>query len=197
MKIIRLAAIALLALLAACAQDQVILLPGEDGAPVGSVAILDLSGKEQAVLDTAYTDARLSGSSTEKKLIDAGAVEKQFGPLLAALPRPPAHYRLYFREGTTTLVPRSEPTLDELLKDAGTRPGADVQVTGHTDTVGRGDDNDALSLDRAKLIRRLLIQRGLDPGLVRAVGRGERAPLVQTGDNVRHADNRRVEVTVR
>ena len=83
------------------------------------------------------------------------------------------------------------------LKDAGERSGADVQVTGHTDTLGSGADNDALSLRRAQSIRELLIDRGLKPELVRAAGRGERELLEQTGDGVRNAKNRRVEVTVR
>ena len=72
-----------------------------------------------------------------------------------------------------------------------------MQVTGHTDTLDSGASNDALSLRRAKSIRELLIERGLIPDLVRAVGRGERELLVQTDDGIRNAKNRRVEVTVR
>jgi outer membrane protein OmpA-like peptidoglycan-associated protein len=43
----------------------------------------------------------------------------------------------------------------------------------------------------------MLIERGLDAALVRAVGRGEREPLVPTADEVGETRNRRVEITVR
>ncbi len=104
---------------------------------------------------------------------------------------------LYFREGTVTVMPRSKPELTALLADVANRLGADVQVTGHTDTLGSAANNDRLSLKRANEIRRLLIEQGLDPKVVSAAGRGERELLVQTPDRTRHAENRRVVVTVR
>jgi outer membrane protein OmpA-like peptidoglycan-associated protein len=77
------------------------------------------------------------------------------------------------------------------------RPGAEVQVTGHTDTVGSDDDNDKLSLKRAEEIRDLLASKGFDRSIMTAVGRGERELKLPTGDNVSSPINRRVEVIVR
>lgn len=182
----------------ACAQqDRLLLLPGENGASSGAVAVLGKTGNTVSVIDKAYTEAQVSGETVSSSKIDADTVNKRHGDLLGGLPKPPTAYILYFKEGTTTLTPASVPTLAALLKDAAERAGADVQVTGHTDTLGSGESNDALSLRRAESIRELLIDRGLVPDLVRAVGRGERELLVQTGDGVRNAENRRVEVTVR
>ena len=195
----RVCVVILLGLLASACdqQDRLLLLPGENGASSGAVAVLGKTGNTVSVIDKAYTEARVSGETVTSEKTNAESVNKRHGDLLKALPKPPTDYILYFKEGTTTLTPPSVPTLSTLLKDAGERPGADVQVTGHTDTLGSGADNDALSLRRAQSIRELLIDRGLKPELVRAVGRGERELLEQTGDGVRNAKNRRVEVTVR
>ena len=70
-------------------------------------------------------------------------------------------------------------------------------MTGHTDRVGTVDRNDRLSLERARLVRDMLIERNLQAEFVRAVGRGERAPLVPTADEQREPRNRRVVVVVR
>jgi len=77
------------------------------------------------------------------------------------------------------------------------RPGAEVQITGHTDTVGQTADNDRLSLERAREIRDALVGQGLNPAITRAVGRGERELLIPTPDNTPEPRNRRVEVIVR
>jgi OOP family OmpA-OmpF porin len=73
----------------------------------------------------------------------------------------------------------------------------EVQVTGHTDRVGSVADNAQLSLQRAEAVRAMLIQRGINSSFLRAVGRGEREPLIPTADQQAEPRNRRVEVIVR
>ena len=113
------------------------------------------------------------------------------------MPPPSKSFTLYFVEGTTDLTPESRPVLDELRAEIGRRPGVDVEVTGHTDTVGSADDNDRLSQRRAEQILDLLATVGIDRTLMTAVGRGERDLREPTMDNVENALNRRVEVLVR
>jgi outer membrane protein OmpA-like peptidoglycan-associated protein len=91
----------------------------------------------------------------------------------------------------------SRPTLKALFDEVAQRQAVEVQVTGHTDTVGTEADNDRLSAERAELIKKMLIEQGLRASFIRAVGRGEREPLVSTTDNTREPKNRRVEVIVR
>jgi len=192
------AALALAALLAAgCAQDRVVLLPGEDGAKTGAVAVLTDDGKTAAVIDKPYSDARVDADSASVSTISATAVSRELGGLLDTLPPPPKSFVLYFREGTTTMIRKSQELLPKIFAEVAARPGADVQVVGHTSTLGSHAYNDALSQKRAREIANLLIGQGLDPKLVRAVGRGERDLLVPTPDGVRNAKNRRVEVMVR
>jgi outer membrane protein OmpA-like peptidoglycan-associated protein len=174
--------IALVALaLAACQSTRVALLDGEDGESSGAVVELD------------------PRTEAEKRLVnktDARAV-KRYAALRSGLPPRATRITLYFAEGTTKLTPESEPELDRLLQEVSRRPGAEVLITGHTDTVGRDEDNDVLSMRRAEEVRNALGEHWLDLAITRAVGRGERDLLVKTADNVREDRNRRVEVIIR
>ena len=183
-----------LPLLCACASaGSVTLLPGEPGANVGAVAVFDpKSGAELGQLTAANTRTPLTG-----KVAARPAHPGLYDTLTQALPPPPARFILYFLEGTTKLTPESEPVLKGVFAEIAKRPGAEVQITGHTDTVGAEGDNDMLSLRRAREIREALIAEGLNPTISRAVGRGERELLVPTPDNTAESKNRRVEITVR
>jgi len=190
-----LVALAALPLLAACATagGNVTLLPGEGGAAVGAVVVMDpKTGKELGVLTEANTSAGLGVKWSVKRL-----KPPVYDGLTAAMPAPVARFTLYFVENATQLTPESEPVLKEVFAEIAKRPGAEVQITGHTDTVGQEGDNDTLSLKRAREIREALIAEGLNPTISRAVGRGEREPLVPTPDNTAEPRNRRVEITVR
>jgi outer membrane protein OmpA-like peptidoglycan-associated protein len=186
----------LLLLLAACATTptgSVTLLPGEAGANVGAVALFDAkSGAETGSLTAENTQAPLGGKFVAKP-VDPG----RYAALTDTLPPPPAKFTLYFVEGATRLTPESEPELKKVFAEIARRPGAEVQITGHTDTVGKDADNDLLSLNRARDIREALVGQGLNPTISRAVGRGERELLIQTPDNTAEPRNRRVEITVR
>lgn len=179
------------------ATEQVVLLPSESGSSSGALVVLDTEGNEQARLDSPYRTAYLGDGVVETAEGDSAAVDQQFGTLIGDLPPPPRTFVLYYLEGTTTLTPESQPVLQTLLTEVIDRPGAQVQVTGHTDTVGSTADNDQLSRDRATSVREELIGIGIEQDMIIAVGRGERELLVPTEDNVRDPSNRRVEITVR
>ena len=95
------------------------------------------------------------------------------------------------------LTEASKPVLKKLFDAVANRQAAEIQVTGHTDRVGSAGNNDKLALKRAQAVAQMLIDRGIKTKRVRAVGRGERAPLVPTKDGKREPKNRRVEVIVR
>jgi outer membrane protein OmpA-like peptidoglycan-associated protein len=186
-------AIASLLLLGACAAPKALLLPGEDG-HVGALAVLQDDGQEQ-VMDQPLLGARMRpGRASVRKV---NQVKPAYQRLMNGLPPPPKSYTLYFVDGSTTLLPGSRTVLDEIRADVAVRPGAEVQVTGHTDTVGSDEDNDRLSMLRANEILGVLVAEGFPPGALSAVGRGERELQIETGDNVANAQNRRVEVIVR
>jgi OOP family OmpA-OmpF porin len=124
-------------------------------------------------------------------------VQKRYPALLAVMPPPAERFTLNFITGGAELTPESTAALADVLARAIARAGGELVVIGHTDRVGTLEANDALSLRRAEAVRALIIERGFHAARVRAVGRGERQPLVATDDEVDEPRNRRVEIVVR
>ena len=180
------------ALLAACAPaTRVTLLPQ----PGSAVEVQ--TGERHERLDEAYQTLSVSTQSeVERGHTTARAVERRMGKLLAAAPAPAQRYALYFHTGSVQLTPESEAELDAVLAEVSNRPGAEIIVTGHTDTVGSLTANDELSLNRARRLREDIIAKGFPAARIEAVGRGERELLVPTEDGVDEPRNRRVEIKV-
>lgn len=184
-------------LLTACARTKelVVLLPEEQG-KTNSVAIGE--GVGAVVLDTPFAAAKIDAQGhIRKDVMTPEEVARTFTHVLAAQPPLPISFILYFEEGTTNVAPESQAALTALLTEVAKRQAVEVQVTGHTDRVGSVAYNDGLALERAQAVRDMLIQRGLQANFIRAVGRGEREPLVPTPDEQPEPRNRRVEVIVR
>ncbi|QTH24711.1 OmpA family protein [Rhizorhabdus wittichii] len=184
-------------LLAGCATTPTLtLLPTEEGKQ-GAVAVLEENGKPmETVVSELNSSTNLSGTPRTRS-IDPAKMSARQRELLQALPPAPVRLTLYFLEGTTELTPESQPGLAFLIKEVSERPGAEVQVTGYTDTLGEADANDRLSQQRAEEVLGVLAKQGIDPTLMSAVGRGERNLRVATPDGVSEPANRRVVVTIR
>ena len=183
-------------LLAGCATPSVTLLTSEEGKQ-GAVALLEQNGKAvESEISELNSRTNLSGKPRTRS-IDPARLNTRKRSLLSELPPPPMRQTLYFKEGTTELTPESEPGLAFLKAEVAQRPGAEVQVTGYTDTLGSSDDNDLLSQQRAEEVLAALAQQGIDKALMSAVGRGERELREDTPDGVANPVNRRVVVIVR
>jgi len=181
--------------LAGCAHSSMVLLPDEDGGH-GQVAILKPDGTGETLVTEANSRATL-GATPAIHPLGAKGLKPTEAALLSSLPPPAKSFTLYFLEGTTEMTEKSAPLVEEIRTEIAGRPGADVQVTGHTDTVGSDADNDTLSQKRAEEILNLLASKGFDRTIMSAVGRGERELQVPTDDNISSPVNRRVEVIVR
>jgi OmpA-OmpF porin, OOP family len=178
-------------------ETLVVVVPSRHDGHVGAVVLHD--GEKTEVLDTAYAAARTRahGEAVERSTLSAEEVTRVFAPASEALPRRASTYRLYFSLATEDLTPESQKTLDQVLSEVATRTAGEIVVTGHTDRMGTPENNDALSQRRAEAVAELVIRRGADRSMVRAIGMGEREPLVETEDGVAEARNRRVEIIVR
>jgi outer membrane protein OmpA-like peptidoglycan-associated protein len=193
----RTAAVVLLAAaLGACAPlTKVVLLPQADGS---TSAVLVKTAKYEQLLSspyqrvTAQEDKALKADTTT-----AADVQKAYPQLYASMPPRATKYVLNFMPGGTTLTPESLAQLPKILEDATSRSGADLLVTGHTDSTGALVANDALSLSRAKVVSQLLVDKGAVASRIESVGRGKRELLVPTADEVDEPKNRRVEIIVR
>lgn len=173
----------------------VVLLPEEGGT---ATAVTVGEGGRRMVLDKPYSAAVVdSQRNIETKTVTAEEAKRTFADALAAQPPPSVSFTLYFETNSLEVTSASRPALDALFAEVAKRQAAEVQVTGHTDRVGSQTDNDRLSLQRAEAVRAMLMQRGVQASFLRAVGRGEREPLIPTPDEQAEPRNRRVEVTVR
>lgn len=182
-------------LLAGCAgKPLLVLLPNDDGAATGAVAVLDAKGGE-TLIDRPLTEARLTRGRPATRSVKT--IDRSHRRLLGGLPPRAVAFTLYFKEGTTAMMPGSDGVIEAIRAEVAARPGAEVQVTGHTDTVDSDEVNDRLSERRAQEIVGVLIGLGFPPDVLSAVGRGERELFVPTADNVPNQQNRRVEVIVR
>lgn len=186
----------LVGLLSACAPvSRVILLPEEAGKS-SAVVVTTKAGSQPLTkpyqqVEVTPEGAMVLGTTTPL------AVMERYGQLLAQMPRPPEQFLLYFEPGGSTLTAESKALVPTILANARSRKGGEITVMGHTDRVGALQANDALSLGRAQAVRDLLVAEGFNADLIEAVGRGERAPLVPTEDEVDEPRNRRAEVVVR
>lgn len=64
-----------------------------------------------------------------------------------------------------------------------------IRIEGHTDQIGDEQYNQQLSERRAEAVRNALLQRGIDPARITAVGMGECCPI-----SSENATNRRVTI---
>jgi outer membrane protein OmpA-like peptidoglycan-associated protein len=88
------------------------------------------------------------------------------------------------KSGGYTEIDRVTPVLQKYNHTA-------IQVEGHTDPIGSETYNQQLSERRADTVKNALIQRGIDPQRIRAIGFGESQPI--SSDN---ATNRRVTLRI-
>jgi len=184
-------------LLGGCATSSLVLLPDDEGSQ-GSVAVLEAGGKPgQAVIDAGNSRTKLGTSSPVTRPLGENGLKKQEAALLTSLPPAARSFLLYFDQGTVTLTPESVLALNAIKAEIAVRSGPEVQVTGHTDTIGSEADNDRLSAQRAEEVLNWLASQGIDRSIMSAVGRGERELKEPTVDNFASAANRRVEIIVR
>lgn len=188
------------ALLAGCAAPgtRVVLLPQEDGSP-SAVVVRSKGGGEQLVSQPYQRATALVGSTGTPTLDQANPAElrEENRQLFELAPPKPQRFDLYFDAGGTVLTQESQRALDGVVAAALGRPGADITVTGHTDTQGPMPQNDELALRRAEEFKLLLVRSGFPAARIEAVGRGERELAVPTADDVEEPRNRRVVIVVR
>jgi len=175
--------------------ELVVVLPSADG-HVGTVVVE--RGRGRVVLHDAYAASRIiDGSPPSVERLNLGQVRAEFAAVLMALPDRPKSFLVYFQEATDEFTDESRVEFDRIMAELRQRGAPDVVVIGHTDRVGNDLYNDRLSLQRAERVRGELVRLGLPEARIRIAGRGEREPLVATGDEVPEPRNRRVEINVR
>lgn len=99
-----------------------------------------------------------------------------------------------FEPGSAKIRPGSEPTLQTILKLFQANQAATWELGGHTDTVGRPDNNLTLSAARADAVRVWLIAHGVVANRITAQGYGDTRPLVENDSEANRRKNQRLEL---
>jgi outer membrane protein OmpA-like peptidoglycan-associated protein len=76
-------------------------------------------------------------------------------------------------------------------------PNSTIKILGHTDNTGSASYNEALSQRRADAVVNILIDNGVPPVRLQALGRGEDDPIENNLTAEGRAQNRRVEIIIR
>jgi iron complex outermembrane receptor protein len=115
-------------------------------------------------------------------------------PAVAPLPSVPRSYMVFFDFNKSDLTPQAVTIVDQAANNATPAKVTQINVTGHTDTVGSDAYNMRLSRRRAESVAAELEKQGIPSGEIAIVAKGKQDLLVPTKDGVREPQNRRVTI---
>ena len=101
-----------------------------------------------------------------------------------------------FAVNSSTLRSGLYAELDRVAQVLAAYPQTTILVAGHTDSSGSDEYNMKLSQQRADSVKNALVQRGVDPQRISAVGYGEGQPIADNDTEFGRQQNRRVEVRI-
>jgi outer membrane protein OmpA-like peptidoglycan-associated protein len=101
-----------------------------------------------------------------------------------------------FDTGQYTLRPGAREKLAKVSGIILAHPGLQIEVDGHTDSVGGDDYNMKLSENRASAVRSYLVAQGVSADAVTSKGFGKTEPVADNGTAAGRQMNRRVELVV-
>ena len=104
-------------------------------------------------------------------------------------------FMVFFESDKDAITPSSSAILDNAAQAYRTCGEVQVTIAGHTDRKGSDAYNVGLSQRMAANVRAYLAGRGVPDGVMTTQAFGESRPLVDTADDVREPQNRRVEIT--
>lgn len=134
---------------------------------------------------------------------DIAACRAMFEKGMAGMKRAPAPppaappsgpWLVYFDFDDAAITYDGQLEINKAVNAASKAAGAPVLLTAHTDTAGSEQYNLDLSARRAKSVVDAMDLIGVTSDRVTASAVGESDPAVSTGDGVREAKNRRVEI---
>ncbi len=97
----------------------------------------------------------------------------------------------FFNHNSASLLPGGHREIARAASVLNKYNQTQIEVAGHTDSTGSEYYNRQLSMRRAEAVKNALIQQGVSPSRINAVGYGESQPVSSS-----HAMNRRVELII-
>jgi OOP family OmpA-OmpF porin len=118
-------------------------------------------------------------------------------PVAVPAPAPARSYLVFFDWDKSSLTERAKSIIKEAADNSTRVQVTRIEVNGYTDTSGKPEYNQDLSVRRAKAVAGELVRDGVPQNVITLQGFGETHLLVSTGPGVREPQNRRVEIIIR
>jgi outer membrane protein OmpA-like peptidoglycan-associated protein len=144
---------------------------------------------DASVAQTAADGAQRQNEALQRQLQDMQAQVTERGIVLTL-------GDVLFTSGRADLRSGTTGNLDKLVAFLGQYPERVVAIEGHTDSVGSEMSNQSLSERRAESVKTYLSGRGIGPGRLTAMGKGEGSPVADNESGTGRQQNRRVEVII-
>ncbi len=103
---------------------------------------------------------------------------------------------LQFDVGKATIRASSLPQLQDLLEYLQWKTDEKMEIAGHTDNVGKDDDNLRLSQQRSDAVKAWLVKKGIAADRLTAKGYGSTQPIADNSTEEGRQKNRRTEVKI-
>lgn len=105
-------------------------------------------------------------------------------------------HNIQFATNSYQLPASASIELDKLVQVLTENPSLKVEIAGHTDNIGKTEDNQLLSANRAKSILNYLVQKGIDVKRLAYKGYGATMPVAENTTENGRAQNRRTTFTI-
>ncbi len=151
-----------------------------------SLAEPRLRALQAALPDGAQFDLRLTAidaAATTADLCKRQIGQQRFAPV-------------YFDESGTRMRTSAAQVLERVAAFADACRDTVVAITGHTDSSGDENVNQALSLARARVVADWLGDRGIDAARLEVAGAGSSQPVADNATRFGRGLNRRIEISV-
>jgi outer membrane protein OmpA-like peptidoglycan-associated protein len=158
----------------------------------GNAQALEQTQQELDQARAAQNKAEQTAAVALRSLADIATVSQELRGMVITLPG-----RVLFPTGGSELSASARQSLERVSQVLSSHSsGMEIMIEGHTDSRGADSNNMQLSEARAQAVRQYLVERGVDSERLRAVGRGETAPIADNDTPDGRATNRRVEIVV-
>ena len=103
---------------------------------------------------------------------------------------------IFFNTAKSDLLPESYPELNRLVNLLNENPSITIKILGHTDNIGKKEDNLVLSKARAESVKNYIINQGINKNRITTEGFGSDRPISTNETQEGRALNRRVEFQI-
>lgn len=100
---------------------------------------------------------------------------------------------ILFEFNKSTLLESSFAEIDKVSKILTETSELNVEIVGHTDSIGSAEYNEILSMKRAISVRDYLVSKGISGSRINCIGLGASKPLLPNTSEENRAKNRRIE----